>query len=177
MIAVAVPSLLLIIFTLTTGISPMPSSRQQRDAIVAAIPADTTGAIAELGAGWGTLTFAIARRFPHCTVTAYELSPVPWLFLHLRRALTRTTNVTIRRQSFLRVSLADVDVMVSYLFRDGMRRIGDQLEREGKPGALLISHTFAVWAWKPTEVRTLPDFHRTPVYLYRLPPTKVAPTS
>ena len=86
----------LVWFTLRTGISPMPSNRAQRDAILAAIGEAPEGPIYELGAGWGTLACAIADRHPTVHVVAFELSWLPYLVLKLRAR----PNLEVRRADF-----------------------------------------------------------------------------
>ena len=75
--------------TLRFHISPMPSSPRARRAILSWIPADTTGEIFELGAGWGSLAIPIARQCAHAHVVACEGSPVPYRWLRSRHPLTR----------------------------------------------------------------------------------------
>ena len=160
----------LVYFTLRTGISPMPSNRLQRAAILAAA-GETPGPIYELGAGWGTLAFALADRFPHAQVIAFELSWVPFAVMRLRQALRPRKNLTLRRLDFLRAPLGQAQLLVCYLFRGGMQALKSKLEQEAAPGARLITHTFAVHGWTPQAEQTLGDLYRTRVYVYRLPPS------
>lgn len=157
----------LIYFSLRTGISPMPSNRLQRDAVLAAV-GRPDGPIYELGAGWGTLAFALADRFPEVAVTAFELSWVPYGVMRLRQALHPRKNLSLRREDFLRAALAPARVLVCYLFRGGMEALTPRLERE-TPGARLVTHTFGVRGWSPESEQTLTDLYRTHVYVYRIP--------
>src|SRR3990170_3851302 len=75
------------IYTVRTGISPMPTLPAARRAMLAALPDELTGTVAELGAGWGGLAFAVAGRHPRARIIAYELSPLPWLVLWVRRCV------------------------------------------------------------------------------------------
>lgn len=59
--------------------------------------------------------------------------------------------------------------MVCYLCPGGMTRVRGKLEAELRPGALVISNTFAMPDWSPEHTITLDDLHRTPVYRYRVP--------
>ena len=51
-------------YTLITGISPVPTTPRVARAMLALLPDDVGGTIYELGAGWGTLALALARRYP-----------------------------------------------------------------------------------------------------------------
>ena len=58
---------LTLIYTIKTGISPVPTSPRVRDKMLAMIPPERLAAIErgrlfDLGSGWGTLAFALAKR-------------------------------------------------------------------------------------------------------------------
>src|SRR4051812_41577730 len=89
----------IVLGTARAGISPMPSTPTQVEGVLAALPAGFSGVVYELGAGWGSLAFAIARRFPRARVVAFELSWVPFAFLWLRAAWG-PRNVALRREDF-----------------------------------------------------------------------------
>jgi hypothetical protein len=146
----------------------VPSNALQRAAVLEAVGA-CEGELVELGAGWGTLAFALADRFPRARVTAYELSWVPFAVMRLRQALRPRANLTLRRADFLRAPLGDAEVLVSYLFRGGMEALKAKLEAEGRPGARLVTHTFGVRGWTASSERDLGDLFRTRVFVYPLP--------
>jgi hypothetical protein len=158
----------LVYFTLRTGISPMPSNRLQRAAILDAV-GECAGPIYELGAGWGTLAFALADRFPDAPVVAFELSWLPFAVMWLRQFTRPRKNLTLRRADFLETPLGEAQLFVCYLFRGGMEALKSKLSVEAARGARLVTHTFSVHGWTPQSERTLGDFYRTPVYVYRLP--------
>ena len=83
----ATAAVLIVVYSLRVGITPMPSSGAARRRIVELVPADLEGTILELGSGWGGLAVALARRFPAAQVVAYELSPVPWIVARIRAAI------------------------------------------------------------------------------------------
>jgi len=162
-------ALSIVYHTLCLGISPMPSSPRARRAILECLPPGCAERIVDLGAGWGSLAFPLARRFPRAQVTGYELSPVPFFFCRIRQWLRPLPNLRLERVDFHRVSLAGVDVVVCYLFTGGMRRLRPKLERELPPGTRVISHTFAIHGWTPLQTLVLGDLFATRIYVYRLP--------
>ena len=133
------------------GITPMPSSRKAIATFIALIPDMTDGKIVDLGSGWGSLAYPIAKRFPDAEVTGYELSPIPWLYSRLKGVFARRPNITLHRQSVFDADLRDVDVVVVYLHPAAMRKLGPKFERELLPGTLVLSNTFVVPTWKPTR--------------------------
>ena len=140
----------IIYYGIRLGITPMPSSRKAVATFLDLIP-DTTGKIVDLGAGWGTLAYPIAKQFPDAEVVGYELSPIPWLYSRLKGVFVRRPNLTLRRQSVFDADLSDVNVVVVYLHPAAMRKLRPKFERELRPGTLVLSNTFAVPTWKPAQ--------------------------
>jgi hypothetical protein len=151
------------------GISPTPSSFKAIKSIIDLLPKSEAGNIFELGSGWGTLAFALAKRFPHCKVKAYEASLVPWLISWILWRGLYLPNLYLYKQDFFQVSLEDADIVVCYLYREGMRKLKHKFEAELQPGTWIVSHTFAVPGWAPVHVHRLDDLYRTPIYLYQMP--------
>lgn len=159
----------IVFYTLRTGISPMPTLGKVRRQLLPLLPPELEGTVLELGAGWGTLAFALADRCPRARVVAFELSPLPFAFCWLRQRLAPRPNLELRRQDFFRASFTGASVVVCYLFPGGMTRLGPKLLAELSPGARVLSHTFALRGWKPLRTLVVDDLYRTPIYLYELP--------
>ena len=140
-----------IYYGIRLGITPMPSSRKAIATFIDLIPDSTDGKIVDLGAGWGTLAYPIAERFPNATVVGYELSPLPWLYSRLKGMFVRRPNLSFNRQSVFDADLTEVDVVVVYLHPAAMRKLGPKFERELRPGTLVLSNTFVVPTWEPTQ--------------------------
>ena len=146
----------------------MPSSARARRAILSWIPADTTGEVFELGAGWGSLAFPIARHCPGAHVVAWEGSLVPYLVCRLRKLLWSAPNLTLRFGDFSEVDLSRASGVVTYLWTGGMAQLAPKLGRELKSGSWVISSTFAWHGREETDEQTLDDFFRTKIYRYVL---------
>ena len=102
----------LVVHALKTGVAPAPTSARVASAMMALIPPGLEGVVFELGSGWGTLAFPLARRLPRCTVRALEISPLPWLFSRLRHIVERSTNLSLRRADYRHVALDDAALVV-----------------------------------------------------------------
>ena len=159
----------LVVHALIVGVAPAPTSPRVASVMMALIPPGIEGVVFELGSGWGTLAFLLARRLPRCTIRALEISPLPWLFSRLRHAGERLTNLSIRRADYRHVSLGDAALVVCYLFPAAMDRLKPKMEAELMPGTYVLSNTFAVSGWQPEAVRRADDLYATTVYLYRMP--------
>ena len=100
----------LLIYCAITGISPISSSRISRKFILSLVP-EGAGTICELGAGWGSLAFPLAKQskqFGDERVLAIELSSLPWLYVKLRSLIFRRPNLDIvRANEILVVTVAN----------------------------------------------------------------------
>ncbi len=158
----------LLIYTLTTGIPPVPTFPKVRKTMLAEIPSDLQGTVFELGAGWGSLAFPLAKQFPDCTIQAFEISPVPWLFSKLRHFLNPLPNLFIHRADFHKIPLEDAALIVCFLMPRAMEKLGSKFEAELRPGTLIISSFFSVPGWKPQSIRQANDLYSTKVYTYQM---------
>jgi hypothetical protein len=165
-LALALLALWLVLDAVRLGIGPMPSGPRAVGAVLELLPGDLTGEIHELGSGWGGLARALARARPGSRVEASELAWVPHLASRLL-ALPGPANLRLHRRDLLSAPLGQAGVVVCYLYPAAMARLRPKLESELRPGAVVISHAFAVPGWTPAEVRELGDLWHTRVYLYR----------
>jgi len=161
--------------TLTLGISPMPSSKKARQAMLELsneIVIDTSvererGAIFELGSGWGSLLIPLAKMYPQRKIVGYELSILPWFTSHLLIKLLGLKNVKVHRQNFLKADLSGASVIFCYLYPGGMKALEDKLKLEHGALEYLISNNFSLPSHKPIKTTLLNDLYQSPIYLYK----------
>lgn len=151
-----------------TGISPVSSTFKSSRSIIKAVPPEQKGVICELGAGWGRLAFSLAHRCPESRVLAYELSPVPWIFLKLRAFLFGPRNLKIVRRDFFKDDLSKASLVVCYLYPGAMAKLSSKLLLELKPSAEVISNTFKVPTWTPVATKNLEDVMCPEVFYYKM---------
>ena len=153
-------------FTLWLGISPMPTTPQVRRVMLELVP-DGDGELHELGAGWGGLSLALAKRAPNRRVVAWELSPLPFFVTALRARASGLRNLEVRRANFLTADLSKAAVLVCYLFTGGMAALDEKLRRE-RAGAplVIVTNTFLLRGWPAETRRTVDDLYRTVVARY-----------
>ena len=147
------------------GIGPVPTSRAVRTVMLELVPADTTGTVYELGSGWGGLARALAKRCPRATVIGVEASWVPWAVSRLVQRLSPLPNLRLERGDFFVEPLHEADVLVCYLFRGGMQALSERVKL--KPGAVLVSSTFALPGREAADTVRAKDLYASPVYRYR----------
>jgi len=162
----------LLIYCAITGISPISSSRISRKFILSLVP-EGAGTICELGAGWGSLAFPLAKQskqFGDERVLAIELSSLPWLYVKLRSLIFRRPNLDIVRANFLAYPLpSDTKAVVCYLHSEMLEKARPVLEQFLNPGTIVISNVFDIPGWEPESVHRLEDSFCPQVYVYRVP--------
>lgn len=162
-------SLSIVWSTLISGISPMPSSKKARHAMLQLIEATgtETGPIFELGSGWGNLLIPLAKKYPHRQIVGFELSVVPWFMTVLLKNLFGLTNVQIYRKNFLQADLTSASVIVCYLYPEGMQKLAKKIGDQSGQTGYLVSNNFALPAHQPIKTLQLNDLYKSPVYLYQ----------
>lgn len=145
----------------------MPTNSKARCHIEELIPSHLEGKIYELGCGWGELAYHIAKKHPEATVHALEVSPFPWLWAYMRFQMSPLPNLRLFWEDIFRVSVNDANVIVCYLYPGAMERLKKKFEKELSPGTLIISNSFAIPGWEPTEVVRVNDLYRTKIYVYK----------
>lgn len=160
--------ILVLIWTVRNGISPMPTSPKVKKRLLDELPVAGGKNIFDLGSGWGNLAIALAKEYPSCTITGVENSPLPYLYSQIRKRLRSLSNLEFKNKDFFEVSLREADWIICYLCPAIMQKLKGKLTDELKPGSLVVSHTFAVPGWKPTKTLFVNDFYKTPIYFYRI---------
>ncbi|MFQ3544027.1 rRNA adenine N-6-methyltransferase family protein [Halobacillus rhizosphaerae] len=160
--------LMLVIGTIATGITPTPTSAAARKKIFEISSPHTPDSIAELGAGFGAMTFSYARQFPNAKITAYEMSWFPWMILLLRKLLFRYRNVYIIRKDFFKLDLTSHDFLYTYLYPGAMRKLSLKIHSHRK--FTLVSNTFHLPDWSAAKKARVPhDLSSSCIYIYKKP--------
>ena len=145
----------------------MPTNRRAKKALLALIPPLKEGVIFELGSGFGTLAFSLAKQFPQKTVIGYEISPVPYFFSLITVKLLKINNLHFIRRDFLACSLENAALCVCYLSPKGMNQLERKFALELTDHAFVISNTFAFPKWTPERVSQVADLYHSKIFLYR----------
>ena len=130
------------------------------------LPGESQGVIYELGSGWGGVAFGLADKYPESRVVGFELSIIPWLYSRLKIAMLAPNNLTFKLTSFFMADLSDADLVVCYLMPKTMARLSEKLAQELKPGALVLSNSFALPGWQSVDDFVIQDANLSHIYLY-----------
>jgi len=168
LIFLGICEILIILYSIWYVISPMPTLGKAKWTMLEAMPKDIHGNIVDLGSGWGSLIIPLAKKFPHCSIIGYEISPIPWAFSFLLTKILRLKNVKVYRKDFFSVKLHDFSLVVCYLYPDAMKQLKNKLESELTPGSWVVSNTFSVPGWTPEKVLDSGDLYHNKIYVYRI---------
>jgi SAM-dependent methyltransferase len=166
-LALIVLSLLsIMLWTLKNGITPTPTSAKVKKIIFQSLPPIAPGAIVDLGSGFGSMAFALADRFPHHKVIGYETSPLPYWISQCRLLLCKRQNLQFQRLDFFHVPLTNTSLVYCYLYASIMPKIASKLSLELPPHAVVVSNTFALTHWTPTNQISINDLYHTEIYIF-----------
>jgi predicted RNA methylase len=152
--------------TLALGISPMPSSKKAREAMLKLSENTGIGPVFELGSGWGNLLIPLAKKYPYRKIVGYELSIFPWLTTAIMVKVLDLKNVQVHRKNYLNEDLSDASVIICYLFPAGMLSIENKLKIDSEKLQYLISNNFSLPSHKPFKTIQLNDLYKSPVNMY-----------
>lgn len=115
----------------------------------------------DAGSGDGRIVIAAAEQGAH----AVGLEINPFLVWYARWRIRRaglTPTAEILRQDFRSYSFKDFDTVFLYLLPATVAGLKLKLERELKPGARVVSNSFAIPGW-------IPEKQEDKIFLYRIP--------
>jgi hypothetical protein len=165
-------ALLCEIYARKAHIPPVPSMPWMRRIMVESLKKHLNASgklkIAELGSGWSGLLFDLGKIYGDSEIYGFEMAPLPFYFTRLRLLSSGHKNIQIHKTDFFLQDLSRFDAVLAYLSPWHMDQLKDKLERELRPGAIVISNAFPIRDWTPAEIHTVSKFTvKTPVYIYR----------
>lgn len=137
--------------------------------VIAEIDFQDNANVYELGSGDGRFLRALAKK-KNIQATGYENFILPYVISKIFKFFTKT-KVKILYQDFLKADLSQADYVFCYLIDKQMDKLQEKLQKELKPGALIISNTFKFKNW-PLEREIVLDskkkYHLSnKIFLYR----------
>ena len=113
----------------------------------------------DLGCGLAGTLLRLARAHPAGQFVGVETAPLPFALSWLR--CLRQPNCSIRLRSLWRVDLGDYQVVYCFLSPAPMPALWQKARNEMRPGALLISNSFAVPGVEPAQILPLDDWRHS----------------
>lgn len=119
------------------------SSHAAAQAVAELLPRERSFSFVDLGCGLGGVLASLARTRPAGRYHGIESAPVPFLLSWLRAALA-AQSCRISWGNCHDLDLSRYDIVYAYLSPAAMPELWQKARREMRPGALLISNSFAV---------------------------------
>jgi hypothetical protein len=152
--------------TYRTRVPLFLSSTEACDALHALLPHQPGVLVADLGCGLGDVIARVGRARPNARFVGYELAPLPAAIAWLR---TRTNpNAAVLRRDFWHESLREYDIVYAFLSPAPMPELWRKARAEMKPGALLVSNSFAIPGTEPDHVIPLTGRGSSALYIWRM---------
>jgi hypothetical protein len=122
----------------------------------------------DLGSGDGRVVFRAAREGMFVRSVGYEINPALHVFANIRRLITPGYWHTTRfhMSDLWKTTLNEYDVVAVYGLSPIMHRLGNKLERELRPGSIVVSNVFEIPGWKASDVGGIKN---SGVFLYNVP--------
>ncbi|MDG9929217.1 MULTISPECIES: class I SAM-dependent methyltransferase [unclassified Pseudomonas] len=139
-------------------------TRQRLSRRLATLPEDFR--FVDLGCGLGGTLAQLARDYPKARLVGVETAPLVFLLAWLRCLPYR--NCTVRYRSLWREDLSCHDVAYCFLSPAPMAELWAKVQREMRPGSLLISNTFEIPGAPAREVIELNDWRDSRLLLWHL---------
>jgi protein-L-isoaspartate O-methyltransferase len=127
----------------------------------------------DLGCGDGRVLITAAQRF-NAKAVGIEISDKL-----VQQAQDRVERLGLEKQvkvihgDLREADLSGADVVVMYLLTLSNQELRPRLEKYLKPGARVVSYSYAVPGWKPLRVDKTDERHGHNIYLYEMPPVAV----
>jgi cyclopropane fatty-acyl-phospholipid synthase-like methyltransferase len=140
------------VYPIFWGAPYAPSNISDIEALLAFAQIKPGDVVADLGSGDGRAVILMAQQ--GAIVTGYEISPLLVLWARLKKwrapkHLAR--NITFECKSFWNTDLSKYDVVFLYQLPHVLRQLSTKLQAELKPGARIISNSFAIPNWQPIK--------------------------
>lgn len=151
--------------TLWTGVPFYPTSKAMYAAVNSELPKDSVFRFGDLGSGYGTMLFELAKKHPNAKFVGYEISLWPYLFSRIKAL--RYHNVQIIFRSFWEITLNEFDFVYSFLAPAPMPRLWDKAKKEMRSGSVFMTNTFKVEA-KPDRTVAVSDERNCVLYIHHI---------
>lgn len=159
--------LLLLIYTPTffTKVPFYPSARPVYDAVLEALPRNTSISFLDAGCGSAALLRFLARHRPESSFVGVEINPIVFIFAKLTSLSYR--NVTVHFRSLWKIDLGSYDVVYTFLAPPFMPAIWKKAKDEMAKGTLLLSNSFEAPA-KASAVREVGKGRQDALFIYKM---------
>ncbi len=151
--------------TYRTQVPTHLSRRKVIAAVVRLLPAQPGFRCVDLGCGFGGVLSVLARARPDGEYCGIEAALLPFAASWIRG---RIAGYHARWANVWDADLENYDVVYAYLSPAAMPRLWEKVQREMRPGTLLISNSFLIPGVSPTLTLDVDQHKDAIVYLWRI---------
>ena len=125
----------------------------------------------DLGSGDGRVVFRAAREGIFHKSVGYEINPALHMWTKFRQMVTPKywSSTQFYLGDIWKSKLHNYDVVAVYGLYPIMDRLGKKLQKELKPGSIVVSNVFEIPNWKAVSSSASASSHGKGVYLYQVP--------
>lgn len=134
-----------------------PSTNQKVKKMIALADLKKGQIVADLGAGDGRIIYEASKK----GVEAHGIEINPVLTLYSRLKFRKIKNIKIINKNMWKVDLSGYDRIFLFCLTKEMKKLEEKLQKEMKPGSLVISNIFKFSNWKPLK-------SKDSVYVYKI---------
>lgn len=143
------------------------TNRKTWEAIAGLLPQAPDFRFLDLSCGIGGTLLFLARRRPDGQFTGIDSAPLPLALAWVRLRLSGLANMRLIRGDFWGQDLAPHDLVYAFLSPEPMHALMRKAMAEMKPGALLVSNSFAPPEIEPERIIEVADRRHTRLYIWR----------
>lgn len=149
-----------------TRVPYYPSSEVVWSEIADLLPSDQAANVLEIGSGFGGFCLFIKKHKPDSTVVGVELSPIIWLYSHIRQLILKI-DCQFLRQDYRRMNFANHDLIFAFLSPAAMPALYLQAKKQMKSGAILASYCFEIPCAQNESVEEIEISYGKTLYVWR----------
>ena len=149
-----------------TRVPYYPSTEVVWSEIADLLPSDQAANVLEIGSGFGGFCLFIKKHKPDSTVVGVELSPIIWLYSHIRQLILKI-DCQFLRQDYRRMNFAKQDLIFAFLSPAAMPALYLQAKKQMKSGAILASYCFEIPCAQNESVEEIEISYGKTLYVWR----------
>lgn len=166
-IGVSLLAVAMLVALLYTRVPFVRTSKKTIDRILREIAIKKDDTVYDLGCGNARVLLEVEKK-TGAKAIGFELSPWAYILAKLN-LLYHKTSVQVRYGDFYRENIADADIVFCFLINSVMPKVKQYLEKQLKPGTIVVSLAFPIKAWKP--IKEFPsrqkDLKSSNIYIYK----------
>lgn len=143
----------------------IPSNRKAKQEAIRKLEMKEDGVLYELGCGDAGLLRIARKKFPKAKLIGIEYFSLPFLIAKIQDALTKSKLILLKK-NFFNVNLSDANAIYCFLNIQQMIKLKPKLEKECKPGTILISYHFTLPDKQYEKVVEIENKNK--IYFYKL---------